>query len=219
MGQEVRFRVGLGSLAERFSRGSSQQPSRELSKAIDGELHERRVGGLDFGFGSAKADTEFSPAEEESAFATNRLMCVCQIAISAAQMALCAWTFHTAPVRNAVNIAFCALSLPLAVAGLSALHAPEEEHSVLVMHWYQLFFVLRAGLVSFDFACLLHTRVRDGVTTQHVVLAAVLLVTILVLQCLNSLLVLAVIRIMRKKRNLLVLADANAAHERTPLLS
>ncbi len=150
-------------------------------------------------------------------------MCMCQIGISTAQLAVCAYLFKQAPIRNSVNIALCAASLPLAVAGLSALHLPEEEYSVLTMHFYQWFFVLRAVLVTFDYGFLLKTRVARHVTTAHVIVATLVLIAILILQVLNSLLVMAVIRIMRKKRNQRVAADAAKAQapvdERTPLLS
>ena len=92
---------------------------------------------------------------------------------------------------------------------------------------YQLFFVLRAALVTFDYAVLLKTRERRDISHAHVVLATIVLILILVLQVLNSLLVMAVVRIMRKRRNQRVARDAvageqgsqGAADERTPLLS
>ena len=150
-------------------------------------------------------------------------MCVCQIGISAAQLGVSAYLLSDMPVRNTVNICVCAVSIPLAIAGLVCLYQPEEAFSVPTMQVYQLFFVLRAALVTFDYAVLLKTRQRRDVSEGHIILATILVALILVLQVLNSLLVMAVIRIMRKRRNQRVAKDeaqqATPADERTPLLS
>ena len=158
-------------------------------------------------------------------------MCVCQIAISAAQLGVCAWHFKEAPTRDAVNIAVCAVSLPLVAAGLTALNNPEDSAAVAVMQVYQYFFLLRSALVCFDYGWLVDTRKVHDTTRNAIVLATIVLVAILVLQLLNSLLVMAVIRIMRKKRNEAVARQASSgkagddaaaaavpATEATPLL-
>jgi len=116
-------------------------------------------------------------------------------------------------VRNTVNICCCALGLPLAVCGITALNHPSEEWAVPVMHVYQYFFVVRATLVTFDYAWLLGTRRTLHPGEKAIILATILLVVILTLQVLNSLLVMAVIRIMRKKYR-----EGQAA-ETTPLLA
>jgi hypothetical protein len=164
-------------------------------------------------------------SQEESAFSTNRTMCVCQLGISAAQLSVSALRFHDSPLRNSVNIGACAASLPLVVAGLVALSNPEAEYAVLTMHWYQCFFVLRSLLVIFDFSFLVEARNRFGTTRRDIIVAGIVLAAVLTLQLLNSLLVLAVIRIMRKKHNQAVARDAadskgngKAATEDTPLL-
>jgi hypothetical protein len=165
------------------------------------------------GVGSEHADAEFTPEEEASAFDTNRTMCMCQVGISLAQLTVCALQFKDSPLRNGVNVGVCAVSLPLAVAGLTALADPEAPHAVLTMHWYQFFFLLRALLVSFDYGFLVDTRAKHGTSTKALVLATVVLVAILMLQVLNSLLVMAVIRIMRKRRNQAAAREAAAAAE------
>jgi hypothetical protein len=134
---------------------------------------------------------------------------MCQIAISCAQLTVCAVKFASSPLRNAVNIACCAVSLPLAVAGLTAISNPEAEHSVLTMHWYQFFFIIRSLLVSFDYGYLVETRAAPPVTsTKALIMATIVLLAILTLQFLNSLLVMAVIRIMRKRRHEAVAREA-----------
>jgi hypothetical protein len=145
-----------------------------------------------------------------------------QIAISAAQLTVCAVHFHVAPTRNAVNIAVCAVSLPLVTAGLSALHNPEWEYAVLTMHFYQCFFLLRSALVCFDYGYLLRMRSVDGTSSRDVVIATLVLAAILTLQALNSLLVMAVVRVMRKRRKEAVAREAGgggAACETTPLMA
>jgi hypothetical protein len=165
-------------------------------------------------------DSEFTSAEEESAFWSNRFMCVCQLGISALQLLVCALLFSRAPVRNAVNIILCALSLPLAAAGLFALSQPDDEHSVLIMHWYQFFFVLRAFLVSFDWGATVRLRERQGLSDSRFLVVTLTFAAVLILQLLNSLLVMAVVRIMRKRRRERVAAEEKVAvSERTPLLS
>lgn len=169
-----------------------------------------------------KGDHEFTAEEEASALQSNRFMCVCQMGISALQLTICAIFFNRDPVRDTVNIAVCAVSLPLAAAGFSALLRPEAEYSVPIMRVYQYFFVLRAALVTFDYAAMLHTRQRDDTSERKVIEASIALVAILTLQLLNSLLVLAVIRIMRKLRNEQLKAEAQAGSqpgEATPLLA
>jgi hypothetical protein len=171
---------------------------------------------------SLKGDHEFTPEEEAEALKSNRFMCVAQMGISALQLTTCAILFNRAPVRDAVNIAVCAVSLPLAAAGFSALLQPEAEYSVSIMRVYQYFFVLRAGLVTFDYAAMLHTRKRDDTSERKVVIGSIALVAILTLQVLNSLLVLAVIRIMRKMRRDSLREQASAGGqpgEATPLLA
>ena len=143
-------------------------------------------------------------------------MCICQLAISAAQLTVCAVRFHDAPFRDTVNIVACVVSLPLVGAGLYALSHPEEEHAVAVMQVYQLFFLLRSALVSFVYAFLVDTRKRFGTTHRELVIATLVLICILVIQGLNSLLVMAVIRIMRRVRNQAVARQA--ATETSPLL-
>lgn len=106
-----------------------------LTPLLPGELHERRVSvaGVDVGMGTAKEDSEFTPAEEASAFQTNTIMCCCQIAISAAQLGVSAYLLADQPIRNTVNIIVCAVSIPLAIAGLVCLAHPEEAFAVPTM--------------------------------------------------------------------------------------
>jgi hypothetical protein len=143
-------------------------------------------------------------------------MCICQLAISAAQLTVCAVRFKDSPLRNTVNIVACVVSLPLVGAGLYALSHPELDHAVAVMQVYQLFFLLRSLLVSFDYGFLVDTRKKYGTTHRELVIATLVLICILVIQGLNSLLVMAVIRIMRRVRNQAVARQA--ANETTPLL-
>ena len=143
-------------------------------------------------------------------------MCICQLAISAAQLTVCAVRFKDSPLRNTVNIVACVVSLPLVGAGLYALSHPELDHAVAVMQVYQLFFLLRSALVSFDYGFLVETRKKYGTTHRELVIATLVLICILVIQGLNSLLVMAVIRIMRRVRNQAVARQA--ANETTPLL-
>jgi hypothetical protein len=143
-------------------------------------------------------------------------MCICQLAISAAQLTVCAVRFKDSPLRNTVNIVACVVSLPLVGAGLYALSHPELDHAVAVMQVYQLFFLLRSALVSFDYGYLVDTRKKYGTTHRELVIATLVLICILVIQGLNSLLVMAVIRIMRRVRNQAVARQA--ANETTPLL-
>ena len=143
-------------------------------------------------------------------------MCICQLAISAAQLTVCAVRFKDSPLRNTVNIVACVVSLPLVGAGLYALSHPELDHAVAVMQVYQLFFLLRSALVSFDYGFLVDTRKKYGTTHHELVIATLVLICILVIQGLNSLLVMAVIRIMRRVRNQAVARQA--ANETTPLL-
>ena len=185
------------------------------------------MAGVDVGMGSAKDDGDFTPAEEASAFQTNVIMCCCQIGISAAQLGVSAYLLADYPIRNTVNIIVCACSIPLAIAGLVCLAHPEEAFAVPTMQVYSVFFILRAGLVTFDYAVLLKTRQRRDISHAHVVVATIVLALILILQLLNSLLVMAVIRIMRKRRNQRVARDSSAGEqgnkgavdEHTPLLS
>ena len=195
---------------------------------------------MDVGIGTERGDHEFTDEEarcsarservrhsaltrllarpqEASAFSTNRTMCICQLAISAAQLTVCAVRFNVAPLRNTVNIVACVVSLPLVGAGLYALSHPEVDHAVAVMQVYQLFFLLRSLLVSFDYGFLVDTRKKYGTTHRELVIATLVLICILVIQCLNSLLVMAVIRIMRRVRNQAV-ARGQAATETSPLL-
>ena len=116
-------------------------------------------------------------------------MCAFQLAISVLQLGVSAARFHEAPLRNGVNVAVCAASLPLVAAGLTALNTPDAEYAVATMQVYQLFFVLRSALVCFDYAFLVDTRKRFGVSRRDVALAGVLLAAVLILQLLNSLLV------------------------------
>lgn len=60
------------------------------------------------------------------------------------------------------------------------------------------------------------TRKRFGVTNGKLVIATLVLVCILILQTLNSLLVMAVVRIMRRSRHLAVRRDS--VTECSPLL-
>jgi hypothetical protein len=144
-------------------------------------------------------------------------MCACQLAISAAQLLVCAVRFHDAPFRDTVNIVACVVSLPLVGAGLYALSHPEEAHAVAVMQVYQLFFLLRSALVSFDYGYLVDQRKRYGTSHREIIIATLVLICILVIQGLNSLLVMAVIRIMRRTRNQAV-ARGQPATETSPLL-
>jgi len=122
------------------------------------------LGGMDVGVGTEHGDDEFTPEEAralgvvpvrsrahsygltlaracpqvESAFSTNRTMCVCQLGISVLQMGVCAVKFHKAPLRASVNIGACVVALPLISAGLWALEHPEDEHAVSVMQVYQV---------------------------------------------------------------------------------
>ena len=193
---------------------------------------------MDVGIGTERGDHEFTDEEargsaarasasvtrsracsrpqEASAFSTNRTMCICQLAISAAQLTVCAVRFDVSPLRNTVNIVACVVSLPLVGAGLYALSHPEVDHAVAVMQVYQLFFLLRSALVSFDYGFLVDTRKKYGTTHRELVIATLVLICILVIQGLNSLLVMAVIRIMRRVRNQAVARQA--ANETTPLL-
>ena len=145
-------------------------------------------------------------------------MCACQLAISAAQLVVCAVRFHEAPFRDTVNIVACVVSLPLVGAGLYALSHPEEAHAVAVMQVYQFFFLLRSALVSFDYGFVVETRKRFGTSTREIVIATLVLICILVIQGLNSLLVMAVIRIMRRTRNQAVAREGQPATETSPLL-
>ena len=143
-------------------------------------------------------------------------MCACQLGISALQLTVCAVRYHTSPLRDGVNIAACLVSMPLVGAGLYALSNPENEHAVAVMQVYQLFFLLRSALVTFDYVFLVDTAKATGTTKREIVIATLVLCCILTIQFLNSLLVMAVVRIMRKMRN--VAAAREAASETSPLL-
>jgi len=71
-------------------------------------------------------------------------------------------------------------------------------------------------LVTFDYAWEVDTRKRFGITNGKLVIATLVLVCILILQTLNSLLVMAVVRIMRRSRHLAVRRDS--VTEYSPLL-
>ena len=51
-------------------------------------------------------------------------------------------------MENGLTIAFVSVTIPLALVGLSALSHPENENSVMAMHVYQWFFVLRVILTT-----------------------------------------------------------------------
>lgn len=148
--------------------GSQAQSATPLTRAPPaGEFHamgSRHVslGGMDVGVGTEHGDDEFTAEEAraprvvrsraqsygltlaracpqvESAFSTNRTMCICQLGISVLQMGVCAVKFHKAPLRASVNIGACVVALPLISAGLWALEHPEDEHAVSVMQVYQV---------------------------------------------------------------------------------
>jgi len=91
--------------------------------------------------------------------------------------------------------------------------ALQHEYAVLTMHWYQFFFVCRVVLVSFDYGFVMEQRHVDDLAHSQIVLSTVTFVAILILQLLNTLLVMAVIRIMRKRRR-----NVEKTTEATPLL-